>query len=106
MEVNEEHEAVADWLSQPGAYPHGPERVEQVQTHISRVFLAEEQVYKLKRPVRYDFLDFSTLAGREQACREEVRLNRRLAPETYQGVVPVTRSGGGFCLGGTGAAVD
>ncbi len=102
-----DQEPLAAWLSQPRAYPHPVERVEQLQTHISRVFLAGPFVYKLKKPVRYDFLDFSTPAAREQACREEVRLNRRLAPQTYLDVVPVTHAaGGGFQLGGTGEVVD
>ena len=106
METDDQHEAIAAWLSQPAAYPHYPARVEQVQTHISRVFLAGEYVYKLKKPVRYDFLDFSTPAAREQACREEVRLNRRLAPDTYLDAVPVTAADGEFCLGGMGEPVD
>lgn len=107
MEIDDQHDAIAAWLSKPGAYPHHPAHVEQIQTHISRVFLAGEFVYKLKKPVRYDFLDFSTPDAREQACREEVRLNRRLAPGTYLDAVPVTRAAcGEFCLGGTGEPVD
>lgn len=95
------------WLSSPAAYPHHPAEVERVETHISCVFLAGTEVYKLKKPVRYDFLDFSTLAAREHACREEVRLNRRLAQHVYQGVVPVTaQATGGFALGGDGEVVD
>src|SRR5690606_19907083 len=58
------------------------------------------RVYKLKKQIRFDFLDFSTLARREQACRDEVRLNRRLAPQTYLGVTPVLRDArGGWLLG-------
>ena len=77
-------------LSQPACYPHHPAHVEVVQTHISVVFLAGEAVYKLKKPVRFSFLDYSTLALRHHCCQEEVRLNRRLAPTVYLGVVPVT----------------
>ena len=62
-----------------------------VQTHISVVFLAGGHVYKLKKPVNFGFLDFSTLEKRKHFCEEEVRLNRRLAPEVYLGVVPVAR---------------
>lgn len=56
------------------------EAVETIETHMSWVFVAGEQALKLKKPVRYPFLDFSTTAAREAACREEVRLNARLAP--------------------------
>ena len=64
------------------------------QTHISVVFLAGPYVYKVKKPVDLGFLDFGTLARRRHYCEEEVRLNRRLAPEVYVGVVPVTRGRG------------
>jgi aminoglycoside phosphotransferase family enzyme/predicted kinase len=107
MDPVREHESIVRWLSRPESYPHRPHRVEQVQTHISQVFLVGEFVYKLKKPVRYDFLDFSTVAAREQACRDEVRLNRRLAPDTYLDAVPITRRGGGkLHLGGRGEVVD
>jgi len=107
MDPIREHESIVRWLSRPESYPHRPHRVEQIQTHISQVFLAGEFVYKLKKPVRYDFLDFSTVNAREQACREEVRLNRRLAPDTYLDAVPITRGGGGkLRWGGRGEVVD
>lgn len=64
-----------------------------LQTHISVVFLAGAEVYKLKKPVRFSFLDYSTLPLRRHYCHEEVRLNRRLAPTVYLGVVPVLRIG-------------
>jgi uncharacterized protein len=102
-----DQEAIAAWLARPDSYPHRPDRVELVETHISQVFLAGSYVYKLKKPVKYDFLDFSTLEAREHACREEVRLNRRLAPDTYLRVVPITRRlDGAFSWDGTGAIVD
>lgn len=92
---------------QPASYPHPVERVEHIQTHISHVFLAGEYAYKLKKPVRFDFLDFSTLALREAACYEEVRLNRRLAPQTYLDVVGVRHSAaGGFAWQGDGPVVE
>src|SRR5687767_4293968 len=93
MTTVSEHERIAAWMGAPEAYPHRPAQVEQVETHISRVFLAGERVYKLKKPVRFAFLDFSTCAARERACREELRLNRRLAAEVYLDVVPVVRDG-------------
>jgi aminoglycoside phosphotransferase family enzyme/predicted kinase len=81
--------------------------VEHVETHISHVFLAGSYAYKLKKPVKFDFLDFSTVQAREHACREEVRLNRRLAPETYLNVVPVIHSpSGAYQLEGAGQVID
>jgi hypothetical protein len=73
--------------------------VEVIQTHISVVFLAGEIVYKLKKPVRFSFLDYSTLALRQHYCQEEVRLNRRLAPTVYLGVVPVFHTNGVYQVG-------
>lgn len=79
-------------LSEPNAYPFPVEDVEVRQTHISAVFLVGEYVYKVKKPVNLGFLDFSTLERRYHFCHEEVRLNRRLAPEVYRGVVPIVRT--------------
>jgi len=74
---------------------------------MSWVFLTDRHAYKLKKPVRLDFLDFSTLEARERNCREEGRLNRRLAPDTYLGVVPLTASARGqLCVDGKGTVVD
>ncbi|MFA6206151.1 MAG: hypothetical protein WC689_08065, partial [Methylocystis sp.] len=69
------------FLSAPGAYAPAPASVAVLETHMSYVFLAGDKVYKLKKPVRYPFLDFSTIDAREHNCREEVRLNRRLAAD-------------------------
>jgi len=74
------------WLRDPQAYPEPPARIESVETHMSWVFLTERHAYKMKKPVRYEYLDFSTLEAREKNCREELRLNRRLAPDVYLGV--------------------
>jgi aminoglycoside phosphotransferase family enzyme/predicted kinase len=99
--------ALVQWLERPEAYPHRPESVQRIETHISQVFLAGPYVYKLKKPVKFSFLDFTTLAARERACREEVRLNRRLAEGAYLGTVPVTRDATGqFTLDGDGEVVD
>ena len=93
-------------LSNPSAYPLRVERVEVRQTHISVVFLAGPHVYKLKKPVNPGFLDFSTLQKRLHFCREEVRLNRRLAPDVYLGVVPVVRTADGPRLEGEGEVLE
>lgn len=82
----------------------GADRV--IETHISSVLLAGERAYKLKKPVRFGFLDFSTLALREQFCREELRINRRGAPQLYLDVLPVTGAVDAPRLGGAGQAID
>lgn len=100
-------EAKVRFLSQPNAYPEGPSEVEAVETHMSWVFLTDAHVYKLKKPVRYDYLDFSTLEARRLDCEVEVRLNRRLAEDVYLGVIPLTLDAAGCLnLGGEGEAVD
>jgi len=80
-------------------YPAAPGAVTLAQTHISYVLLAGTDVYKIKKPVRFTFLDFSTLALRRHFCHEEVRLNRRLAADTYIGVVAICRDGDHYRLG-------
>jgi uncharacterized protein len=93
-------------MRRPGFYPDRPSRVEFKQTHMSYVFLAGEYVYKVKKPVRFDFADCSTLGARYELCHEEVRLNRRLAPEVYLGVVPIVRDGRRFLLGAKTGSFD
>jgi uncharacterized protein len=78
-----------------------------IETHISWVFLHAHEVFKLKKPVDFGFLDFTTLDRRERACHAEVELNARLAPGIYRGVLPVTRDeSGAHTIGGQGEAVD
>jgi aminoglycoside phosphotransferase family enzyme len=81
-------------------------QMEFIETHISWLFLAKDTVYKIKRPVKFTFLDFSTLEKRKYYCEEEVRLNRRLAPDIYLGVVPVVKRAGGIFLEGEGEILD
>ncbi|MDH4134693.1 MAG: phosphotransferase, partial [Gammaproteobacteria bacterium] len=83
-------------LKRPEAYAPPAAAIEHIETHISHVFLAGDFAYKLKKPVDFGFLDFSTLDKRRAACAEELRLNRRLAPDFYLDVVPVCRGPGGF----------
>ena len=95
------------FLSRPAVYPEAPRSVERVETHMSWVFLTDCFAYKLKKPVRYDSLDFSSLELRRFDCEEEVRLNRRLAGEVYLGTLALTRtSDGALELGGTGETLD
>ncbi|WP_169976270.1 bifunctional aminoglycoside phosphotransferase/ATP-binding protein [Tautonia rosea] len=95
-----------DALARPDAYSHRVDAVEIHQTHISVVFLAGPFAYKVKKQVNFGFVDFSTLDRRRHYCEEEIRLNRRLAPEVYLGVVPVTRSGDRCVMEGTGEVVE
>lgn len=92
----------------PAFYPHHPDSVELRETHASWVFRAGPLAYKLKKPVVLPFLDYGTAARRHEMCREEVRLNRRLAPDLYRGVVSIVRRGEGYALAADGdpAAVD
>jgi aminoglycoside phosphotransferase family enzyme len=95
------------FLRRPDAYPERPRAVEAIETHFSWVFLTDTHAWKLKKPVRYDSLDFRTPALRCHDCEEEVRLNRRLAPDVYLGVVPLTVDAEGrLALGGEGEVVD
>jgi aminoglycoside phosphotransferase family enzyme/predicted kinase len=93
-------------LSRPAAYAEPPGEIQVRQTHISVVFLTDRHAYKIKKPVKLSFLDFSTLEARRHFCAEEVRLNRRLTPGVYQGVVPVTRQGESLRFGGEGEALE
>jgi aminoglycoside phosphotransferase family enzyme len=94
------------FLSRPGVYAHPVDAVILRETHMSWVFLAGDRVYKLKKPVRFPYLDFSSLDRRAAACRAEVSLNRRLAPDIYIGVAPLTLSTGGPSIGGAGVIAD
>jgi aminoglycoside phosphotransferase family enzyme/predicted kinase len=77
-----------------------------IETHISWVLLAGNRAYKLKKAVRLPFLDFSTRAARQHFCEEELRLNRRFAPELYLSVLPVTGTVQALCIGGEGEPLD
>lgn len=88
-----------DDLASPG--------LELIETHTSWVFLSEHTVWKVKKPVDFGFLDYTTLEKRRAACDAEVRLNARLAPHVYGGVVPITRDvGGRHSIAGSGEVVD
>ena len=93
-------------LSRPETYAEGTTTVETIETHMSYAFLTDRYVYKLKKPVRHAFLDFSTLDARRFNCLEELRLNRRLARDVYLDVVPLTFAGGRIAVQGSGEVVD
>jgi aminoglycoside phosphotransferase family enzyme/predicted kinase len=93
-------------MMMPGFYPHKPAQISHGETHISHLFFAGELVYKIKKPVRFSFLDYSTLRKRQYFLHEELRLNRRLAPSVYLGVLPISYWKGGWWLGGYGEPVE
>ena len=94
-------------MKTPEIYPERPAKVDFLQTHVSAIFLTGEHAYKVKKPVAFGFLDFSTLEKRKFYCQQEVVLNRRLCPEIYLGVVEIRLHQGRISLGeGPGAIVE
>src|SRR6201987_3307626 len=92
-------EKVFAFLSDPKLHPD----TQRIDTHAASVFLQGKRALKIKRAVRFPFLDYSTLAKRKAACDEEIRINRPFAPEIYRRVVPIVRSDdGGLSLDGEG----
>ena len=95
------------------AYPHRPQRIELVQTQMSLILLTGEYVYKIKKPVNLGYLDYTTLEKRHFFCHQELELNRRLCPDAYLAVVPITMSLRGaerrsnlLCVEGQGQAIE
>ncbi|HMJ41675.1 MAG TPA: AAA family ATPase [Pseudolabrys sp.] len=98
-------QAVIDFLANPAT--HGGAEVQRVDTHAATVFLAGPRAIKIKRAVKFPFLDFSTLEKRKAACEAEIEVNRAYAPAIYRGVVAITREAdGALAIGGTGEAVE
>ncbi len=102
LELPEVVQAMLD----PQIYSHAPQKVELVQTQMSFVFLSSEYVYKVKKPVNLGYLDYTTLEQRKFFCEQEVKLNRRLCPHAYMGVVPIVQRQGRIQLGGEGEVVE
>ncbi|UCF49360.1 MAG: hypothetical protein JSU91_06315 [Thermoplasmatales archaeon] len=101
-----EQSKLIDDLMQPSAYPEEPEKIKLAQTHISTVFIGDDFVYKIKKPVNFEFLDFSTLEKRNLFCKKEVELNNRFSKDVYLGVYPVTFDGSKHTINGKGKIVD
>ena len=100
-------DAVLRFLASPAAYPEATASVERVETHFSWVFLTDRHVYKLKKRMHANGVDFTALAARRRNAEAECRLNRRLAADVYLGKVPLTwESVHGLAIGGAGAVVD
>jgi uncharacterized protein len=102
---NESQEEVLAFLADPAT--HGDQKVRRIDTHAASVFLADDRALKIKRAVRFPFLDYSTLAKRKQACEAELAVNAPYTPEIYRGVKAITREADGrLAIGGSGPAVE
>ncbi len=98
---------ITAFMSAPDAHEQQPETVDRIETHISLIFLAGDIAYKIKKPVVFPFLDYSTAQARRRACINEVQLNRRTAPDLYLGVIPITYdTARGLEIGGSGEVVE
>ena len=93
-------------LLDPSAYPGDVDSVEAAETHISYLFFAGGHVYKVKKPVDFGFLDFTSLEKRRDCCHSEVALNRRISPDLYLGVAEIREEGGRHALDGPGRTVE
>jgi hypothetical protein len=104
-EQGDNQDEVLAFLSDPAT--HGGEKVQRIDTHAASVFLAGKRALKIKRAVRFPFLDYSTLAKRRQACEAELAVNAPYAPEIYRGVIAITREADGrLAIGGKGPPVE
>ena len=98
---------VLAFLADPATYGGRAEKVRRIDTHAASVFLTGDRALKIKRAVRFPFLDYSTLDKRKRACEAEIEVNRRLAPKLYRGVVAITReSDGRLAIGGAGEPIE
>ena len=105
--IVEDQTEIIEFLSRPENLADGCSEVRRVETHASFIFIGKTRALKLKRAVKYPFMDFSTVDIRQRCCKDEVRINRRTAPDLYRGAVPITRCmDGSLELGGKGEPVD
>jgi aminoglycoside phosphotransferase family enzyme/predicted kinase len=106
IEDLQQHQTLARTLASPASWPAAAHDLRLIQTHISSVVLVDRDAYKLKKPLDLGFLDYSSLDKRLHNCREELRLNQRLAPDIYLDVVPVTGTPERPVIGGTGEPIE
>ena len=104
--LTEDQSTVRAFLAQPASYPDATTTVTVFETHGAVVFVTDNKAYKLKKAVAFPYMDYGTLARREEMCGREIAFNRRTAPEIYIRAVPVTRDAGGLKIGGSGQVVD
>lgn len=103
---SKQQSAILSVLSNPDFYPHPVSTIQVEETHISTVFLTGDFVYKVKKPVDFGFLDYTTLEKRLRYCKQEVLLNKRLSENIYLDVVPITQEPTGYALNGPGKPVE
>lgn len=103
--IVENQDEVLGFLASPATHG-GMSDIRRIDTHGAIVFLAGEDAYKVKRAVRFPFMDLSTLAKRRAACEAELRINRPNAPDIYLDTIPIVRRDGALCLGGPGEAIE
>jgi len=101
-----ERKEIIKFLNNPESYSRPVKKVKHIQTYISDVFLTGKFAYKIKKPVNYGYLNFTTLAKRKFFCQQELQLNRRLSREIYLEVLPITEKDGKLKLGGSGKPVE
>jgi len=106
MQQSEQQSEIIQFMQAPNSYPHPVRFVTLRETHISLVFLTGDFVYKIKKPVDLDFLDFTSLERRRQFCQKELELNRRLSRDVYLNVVPITYRQNRYYLNGGGRTVE
>jgi uncharacterized protein len=101
------HDGVLAFLADPASYPGHPSKIEAIETHMSRVFLAGDRVYKIKKALRFPFVDFTSLEQRRLNCLRELELNQTLAPDVYLDVLPIApQASGALAIGGEGEPVE
>lgn len=96
--MNREKESLIEFFLNPQNYPEKVDSIKHIETHISHVFIAGNYVYKIKKPVNFGFLDFTTLPKRRFYCYREVELNSRLSKDLYKGIFPLFSSKEGLSL--------
>ncbi|MEM8689758.1 MAG: phosphotransferase, partial [Pseudomonadota bacterium] len=106
-DTSRQQEEVIAFLEDPGSYAPRPSSVEVIETHGALVFLAGDEVFKIKRAVAFDYMDFSSLEKRQAVCERELVLNQPAAPDLYLGMVPITRdASGSLAIAGSGTPVE
>lgn len=106
-EIPADQQAIVSFLCDPKSYDPRPDNVEVISTHAAYIFLAGPYAYKVKRSVRYSYLDYSTLELRRRMCLKEIKRNKRFAPEIYIDVVAINRNDEGeFAIDGQGEPVE
>ena len=106
-EADQERQKIHEYLSSPDTYRDGTEKVDVITTHGAKIYLGKRDVFKIKLPVKYEYMDFSTLELRHKACRREIDINQLTAPQIYVDLTAITReSDGSLAIGGSGEAIE